>query len=271
MDPELEPIPQPETKPTRPFLLPLLLTAVVILSLASALLAYQNMQLKKQITLLQTDLSPTPTVIIDSKEDWKTYLKSNWNISFDLSDDWSNSVILGDGSFFSKNTTNAIVLKVNKGKYYKDALFDPYSQSFTTDQGQYVNGGSGSVKISDFKVEERVASLISYDSLASTQESPSYSYIYVIKDAETLFTLTFTSQDGDKSKVNIVNNKKIFDQILSTFTFLDNEKTSTTYACPSNGWVDCMPILDETKKKACSPEAMSWYETNCPNFQGGAL
>ena len=43
------------------------------------------------------------------------------------------------------------------------------------------------------------------------------------------------------------------------------------YVCPSNDWVNCMPILDETKKKACSPEAMTWYKTNCPNFQGGAL
>jgi hypothetical protein len=43
------------------------------------------------------------------------------------------------------------------------------------------------------------------------------------------------------------------------------------YTCPKNGWVDCMPVLDAAKKKACSPDAMSWYKINCPDFRGGAL
>ncbi|HSV94825.1 MAG TPA: hypothetical protein VLH94_02550 [Spirochaetia bacterium] len=46
---------------------------------------------------------------------------------------------------------------------------------------------------------------------------------------------------------------------------------ATTYTCPSNGWVDCMPVLDEAKKIACSTEAMAWYKANCPEFQGAAL
>jgi len=46
---------------------------------------------------------------------------------------------------------------------------------------------------------------------------------------------------------------------------------TTHYVCPQNGWIDCMPILTEEKKKACSPEAISWYKENCPNFKGGAL
>jgi len=47
--------------------------------------------------------------------------------------------------------------------------------------------------------------------------------------------------------------------------------TTTNYTCPENGWVDCMPTLDTAKTKACSIEAMNWYKTNCPNFQGAAL
>lgn len=46
---------------------------------------------------------------------------------------------------------------------------------------------------------------------------------------------------------------------------------NNTYKCPENGLVNCMPILDEARQKACSPQAMEWYKTNCPNFQGGAL
>lgn len=49
------------------------------------------------------------------------------------------------------------------------------------------------------------------------------------------------------------------------------QENNSSYACPENGWVNCMPILNEAGKKACSPEAMNWYKNNCPNFQGGAL
>ncbi|MFZ3068951.1 MAG: hypothetical protein WA052_01405 [Microgenomates group bacterium] len=46
---------------------------------------------------------------------------------------------------------------------------------------------------------------------------------------------------------------------------------SANFICPANGWVDCMPILDEAKTISCSAEAMAWYKVNCPNFQGAAL
>ena len=47
--------------------------------------------------------------------------------------------------------------------------------------------------------------------------------------------------------------------------------SATLYMCPPTGYVDCMPVLDVVKKKACSPEAFTWYKANCPNFKGGAL
>lgn len=49
------------------------------------------------------------------------------------------------------------------------------------------------------------------------------------------------------------------------------ETTSLTYQCPATGWVDCEPPLVGARKTACSSEAMAWYQTNCPDFQGGAL
>ncbi len=100
----------------------------------------------------------------------------------------------------------------------------------------------------------------------------------------------------------------IFDQVLSTFVFLDTPANSAgpcggiagkrcpagftcqmtaiypdamgtcitnipnaDYTCPTSGYVDCMPSMDAAKKKTCSQEAMTWYEANCPNFKGGAL
>lgn len=69
--------------------------------------------------------------------------------------------------------------------------------------------------------------------------------------------------------------KSLFQNILSWLSESSRAQSAptqaTTYACPSNGYVDCMPIMDEAKKKACSPEAMTWYKANCPDFKGGAL
>lgn len=42
------------------------------------------------------------------------------------------------------------------------------------------------------------------------------------------------------------------------------------YQCPENGWVNCMPILTEKAKKACSKDALNWYKNNCPTFKGAA-
>jgi hypothetical protein len=68
--------------------------------------------------------------------------------------------------------------------------------------------------------------------------------------------------------------KSLFQNILSWLSESSRAPSTppaASYACPVNGWVDCMPIMDEAKKKACSPEAMTWYKANCPNFKGGAL
>jgi hypothetical protein len=42
-------------------------------------------------------------------------------------------------------------------------------------------------------------------------------------------------------------------------------------SCPSNGYVDCMPNPNAGVRYECTPEAFTWYKTNCKNFKGGAL
>ena len=54
-------------------------------------------------------------------------------------------------------------------------------------------------------------------------------------------------------------------------TPISTASASANFICPANGWVDCMPILDEAKIISCSAKAMAWYKANCPNFQGAAL
>ncbi len=39
--------------------------------------------------------------------------------------------------------------------------------------------------------------------------------------------------------------------------------------CPANGWLDCMPAVDETKP-LCSKEAIEWVSSHCDPFYGVA-
>lgn len=47
--------------------------------------------------------------------------------------------------------------------------------------------------------------------------------------------------------------------------------TIPPYICPASEWVDCMPGPDADVKFKCTPEALSWFKLNCPNFKGAAL
>jgi len=58
--------------------------------------------------------------------------------------------------------------------------------------------------------------------------------------------------------------------IVIVYFLYQNQKKSSTglYQCPRNGYVNCMPILTEEAAKECTDNAIEWFETNCPNFQG---
>jgi hypothetical protein len=56
------------------------------------------------------------------------------------------------------------------------------------------------------------------------------------------------------------------------FTSIPNPLPPKTaeFVCPTNGWVDCMPIFTPEKKRNCSTRALSLFKANCPNFKGVA-
>jgi hypothetical protein len=60
---------------------------------------------------------------------------------------------------------------------------------------------------------------------------------------------------------------KEFTQILSTFKFSE----PANYTCPPSDYVGCMPDGSGKVNPECTPEAMNWYKTNCPDFKGAAL
>jgi len=74
---------------------------------------------------------------------------------------------------------------------------------------------------------------------------------------------------------------QLFTELLTTFKFAPASgsatptpaasPSATKYTCPTNGYVDCMPVMTPEKQAACSTEAMAWYKINCPTFKGAAM
>jgi hypothetical protein len=85
-------------------------------------------------------------------------------------------------------------------------------------------------KLADKTIDGYPAVLMSMDYLQDTQDVPSFSYVYVIKDGTSLYTLDFWQDQtqGQNIKTNILNNESIFNQILSTFKFTDQQITTST-------------------------------------------
>lgn len=45
---------------------------------------------------------------------------------------------------------------------------------------------------------------------------------------------------------------------------------TSNYKCPSIEWIDCMPIVEESRKYQCEQPYLDWATANCPNFKGAA-
>jgi len=242
MDPQIPPITPP--KPF-PFLLILLSVIVVLLLSSTAYLAYQNMQLTRQLIQLQN----APTSLIapapDPIKNWKTVdmmgcgTKNNTiTYSIKTPDDWAATQAKTDTTKTVFNLSPALPVHLEL-------------RCDTAGIGSVicVNGGT---------VDRPFGPSATQDGCYWTSDPTTKGFggQYTLKNS--IGSFVFTAYGVEKT---------LLDQILSTFKFLDQPKN--TYVCPANGWVDCMP--GPAIKPECSAAAMSWYTTNCPNFKGGAL
>lgn len=188
------------------FNLLLLLLAVIIFSIIGAGSFYlgkisnkQNLTANPTITsITQAPPSPTP----DPTANWKTY--SNFGIAFKYPSEW---LLTKDGSsfieikepnrFYLLTLSKEPNMNQNSGRPFKDLyefLKIPYLKTFLVDgqQAQQTLPRAGSENISGV--------------------------LFFSKDSESIYGLNLeTPRDGSK----IDEGKKIFDQILSTFKFLD--------------------------------------------------
>ncbi|MEK7112845.1 MAG: hypothetical protein AAB875_06050 [Patescibacteria group bacterium] len=86
----IAPTPEPVPTPQKPknFLLIGMVALVLILIASTGYLAFQNYQLRKQISQLQISPVPTSTATPDPTANWKTYINSEYKYSIKYPPDW---------------------------------------------------------------------------------------------------------------------------------------------------------------------------------------
>ncbi|HSW90126.1 MAG TPA: hypothetical protein VLH19_04615 [Patescibacteria group bacterium] len=280
MPENIEQTPEITAQTSKPNTLSLALILLVLILLGvSGFLAYQNMQLQKQLAMVPvetqaTAASPTPTT--DPTANWKTYTNSALGISFK----YPNIGTITNTYSQPKSGQPTFIVS---NKPYFDPTKLPSCESGT--KQTCLIAGKNWNQTSDVETITLADKNESSFFVAVTNSDGGTSVLHVVQTKNPMIEIVF-SVDG-------AGLEETFQQILSTFKFtckprpacLDAtprcmipetadmcpQTTPQTYTCPANGWVDCMPVLDAARQVACSKEAMVWYKANCSNFQGAAL
>ena len=227
-----------------------LISIIVFAAYQYFLLKYPNSQ-----TLPITTVTPTPAS--NPTVNWQTFINNKYGFSFQYPNNWE-------------------VKPSEKGVYI----------SSIAARRDMPEGGMGmSVETTNLKLADFVHRFDSKEYVHPTSADPSHFQTYDQLNTQERITLdgipathlVVTTEIGldvnylffNHNQQNFVIGYADYDpfhkQILSTFKFTD----TTSYTCPANGWVDCMP--GPQPRPECSAEAMAWYKANCPNFKGSAL
>lgn len=249
------------------------LIALLLIS-STIYLFYQNIQLKKQVTTLtKKQTSPIPSPTSNPLGNWKTFTNSAYNITIQYPVDaqliliepaqyrlFGVNITLSNQNIQYVTTRISIQVVGNKKTPYTQL-----AQSFFAHDTGWMNDPNTPFT----PIQHTDIGSANAESMTQTLCPSAGQYCekteYYFTDNDTYNFLITATYPIDSNQIPLF--KQVTDQILSTFQFVD--KTPTTYTCPSSGWVDCMP--GTTVKLECSTEAMTWYKTNCSNFQGAAL
>ncbi|MCX6817117.1 MAG: hypothetical protein NTZ93_04605 [Candidatus Beckwithbacteria bacterium] len=192
-----------------------LIILICLSSLTSAFLFYQNLQLQKQIAVLQSPVSllvkPSPSPSLDPTADWKKYTNSSNQFSFKYPSEYT----VTSQPTFTTIKTNVESFMVSdtdtpeKFNYYIQISLDPQS-NFDTWTKYESTQSLGTEKINGYNFEKYIVADM-YLTL---------NYIY--KDPNGLI---YRFMLGPYDNIKTPNDLTIkFDQILSTFKFTESEK-----------------------------------------------
>lgn len=274
-------------------------TLIVTVWATVSYLAYQNKRLKENsikitsyeecVSTGNTILESYPSVCITKDEQrfvqkitggkletegWKTYTNYQYDYQIKYPPEWT---VREKPTVFEsppKNSTSVPEYSVSVDVYNKTVDFETIAKSHASScTGSCPEAGdTDKIEGVDYtiiepKVEERnlngtmIYFLTTFPSVNFGSYERNLAIIPISNDPTKYIKVSpgFWPDEPDNS---------IFNQILSTFKFSD--KTSTSFICPENGWVNCQPILSEKEQQYCTQEAFDWYEENCPNYEGAA-
>lgn len=195
----------------------------VLLSLGAVVfLYYQNQQLKSMLVSYQTPtVSPTSIATPDLTADWKTYTdpKKIFSVKYPDSDfkfnlDKNSELYVSTTQSTNQTNTNAVWLDISnvlgmKGTSLKEYLKSP----------QYLNAQQTPTKIAGMDGYK-----VLYATSIGADPSIAYKYEGVILKNDTIYLISLTSWN----KNSLDSYSKTFDQILSTFKFLEVPAASPT-------------------------------------------
>lgn len=308
MPPAQVPTPTPQLVPPPPAkknFTALWIIVVLLVGIAIGLLI-NNKSLISGFTVPGLAPTPTPTVIPtpsptpNPTANWKTYESkiAGYSLKYPPSIPLESMLTSSDCSSCVENLKLTPNPAVGGSSIAVVLVFkDPRIKTIDDYKNVLIKNDSNIINVQDSKVGGENA--VSYKLMGGIPPLPIIEYAVVHDN----FYYIIRFVNSDETNKDLAGNTNIFNQIISTFAFQGQTPTptcrprpacldatprcmipetldmcpkasptpATTYTCPPNGYVDCMPILTPEKQVACSADAMTWYKANCPNFKGGAL
>ncbi len=226
----------PAIPPTpKPSILPVVLSFFLCISLAGVgLLAYQNMVLQRQIVSLQVQpiptLSPASTPTADPTANWKTYTNGNYNYQFKYPLNWPDipSVVSNQKDGFQLAGQNVYLSQYFpqvKPPQFQIEVFKSNKELRPDELEEKEGCGFPTFAISKSKVGG-IQAIVGRRLAPRDSSAPYYTGLhYCVRTYSGGFIYNFLWEEG--SDVD----SGLFDQILSTFKFVDTlqEKTNGSF------------------------------------------
>ncbi len=191
------------------------------------------------------------TTFVDSQKRFRLQLPVDWKVIYAESSDIPQFQAR-DGS------TLSVLILDNNTDNLSSFLADLDNINKTSWEGKPSKKiiSSGETTVSGLPAIKRVENWLAADYITIN------TYILVDKNVYSFFITPME---------NPYNQTEVYTKYQSVIDSFEPIFSTSELTCPSNGWQNCMPILSEEGKRACSTEAMAWYKANCPNFKGSAL
>lgn len=208
-----------QPKPNNSLLL--LMGALILILLASTgFLTFQNYQLRKEISQLESSPSPTPTP--DPTANWKTYSNEAYKYSFKYPPLWKI------------NTTSPQTTYLEIGSVNQSQTFARISISGTGENDKSIEElarawRSGPIEKIQIGGQEAVKVLQNPNQEGEPLVKGAYSISIFVKNRSNINILI------QLETANLNTYQIIFDQILSTFKFLEEKETAIP--TPPAGWI----------------------------------